>query len=59
LLNDGSHRVRVLLVSSTRPVIDLWDVVEFDVCDAGRNSAWLGEWMGAVRPKLPWRCERV
>ncbi|MBM4075159.1 MAG: hypothetical protein FJ267_05900 [Planctomycetes bacterium] len=57
-LNDGVYRIRVLLVEQSRVIVDLWDLVEFEVRDVERVGGWFGKWEGVVRPKLPWRTDR-
>lgn len=55
LLNDGSYRVRLLIVKNVGTVLfDLDNVAMFEVHDAKRESAWYGKWQGAVRPALKW-----
>jgi lipopolysaccharide transport system ATP-binding protein len=59
LLNDGVHRVTVLIVRDEHDVLfSLEDVVVFEVVDAvERRGNWHGKWAGAVRPDLEWRTE--
>lgn len=55
LLNDGSYRVRVMLVKEARTLlVDYRDAVCFDVLEAGRSVNWYGKWVGVVRPDLAW-----
>ena len=55
LLNDGMYSVRALLVMDTsRPLIDQYDILSFQVHDVGREGNWYGDWIGAVRPVLKW-----
>jgi len=57
LLNDGSHRVHLLVVKNQSVVIFRQeDVLAFDVSDTARTG-WLGKWPGAVRPDLDWSTE--
>jgi len=54
-LNDGVYRVRLLIVRDmSMPLIDLDNVAIFEVHDVGREGAWYGKWIGAVRPTLKW-----
>jgi lipopolysaccharide transport system ATP-binding protein len=59
LLNDSTYRIRVMLVKDTStPLLDVPDVVSFDVAEGDRTKyRWYGKWAGVVRPALPWRSE--
>lgn len=58
LLNSGTYRVRLLVVEdTTRILLDLPEVIVFEVSDVKRDGNWHGTWPGAVRPKLYWRSE--
>ena len=60
LLNNGTYRVRLLVVKDTSDIlIDEADLVIFDVHDVGRTIPWYGGWIGAVRPKLAWKAEVI
>ncbi len=55
LLNDGCYSVRVLLVKDSSVILlDLDDVLTFQVHDVERKGHWFGRWIGAVRPSLRW-----
>jgi lipopolysaccharide transport system ATP-binding protein len=57
LLNNGTHRVRLLVIQNQGFVcFQLNDALIFDVRDTERQG-WLGEWPGAVRPNLEWTTE--
>jgi lipopolysaccharide transport system ATP-binding protein len=57
-LNNGTYRMRVLLVKDTSvPILDIDDVIFFEVHDIERQGNWYGEWIGTVRPKLMWSSE--
>lgn len=57
LLNDGLHRVLLLIVRDQSVVIySHSDVLAFDVKDA-RSVPWYGKWEGAVRPTLEWKTD--
>lgn len=58
-LNDGTHRVHILVVKSQRTVIFRQaDILVFDVSDAvERRGSWYGKWPGVCRPKLEWVTE--
>lgn len=59
LLNDGSYRIRLLIVKNMGTVIfDLDNVLMFEVHDA-REVPWYGKWQGAVRPALKWETMSV
>ena len=59
LLNDGMHRVELMVVKDQSEVIYRHDdLLMFDVRDVVEmRSAWFGKWGGAVRPKLQWCTE--
>lgn len=59
LLNDGVHRVLLLVVSDEKEVMfSFEDAVVFDVLDSvERRGNWHGKWPGAVRPDLDWETE--
>jgi lipopolysaccharide transport system ATP-binding protein len=61
LLNDGLHRVLLLVVKDQNTVIlSLSDALVFNVVDAvERRNEWHGKWVGAVRPDLKWVTEYV
>lgn len=54
-MNDGIYRVRLLIVKDQSvALVDLDNIVSFEVHDAERRGAWYGKWIGAVRPKFNW-----
>jgi lipopolysaccharide transport system ATP-binding protein len=61
LLNDGLHRVEVLIVDrETDLVYRHMDVLVFEVRDTpDLRGGWFGKWKGAVRPILDWTTERL
>ncbi len=61
LLNDGVHRVELMVVEdSTRVIHQMEDVLVFEVRDiAEGRDGWYGQWAGAVRPRLGWETEHV
>jgi len=61
LLNDGVHRIELLVVENSSHVIHrMDDVVVFEVRDIGdAREGWYGRWPGAVRPRLVWETERL
>jgi lipopolysaccharide transport system ATP-binding protein len=61
LLNDGLHRVELLVVEdSSRVIFSYEDILVFEVRDrAEGRGGWYGSWPGAVRPRLAWETELV
>ncbi|MDP8908839.1 MAG: polysaccharide ABC transporter ATP-binding protein [Chloroflexota bacterium] len=61
LLNDGVHRIELLVVAESRHVIHrMDDVLVFEVRDVGENGEGSYEpWAGAVRPRLEWETEQL
>jgi lipopolysaccharide transport system ATP-binding protein len=59
LLNDGMHRVKLLVVKDQWTVVfEFDDALVFNVLDAAeRRGDWHGKWEGAVRPELEWKTE--
>ena len=56
LLNEGWYLVRVLVVQDAGVrLIDLEQVIRFEVHDTERIGGWHGRWVGVVRPRLEWR----
>ena len=54
-LNDEMYKVRILVVRDrSTPVIDINDIISFQVHDNKREGNWYGKWMGVVRPNLYW-----
>jgi lipopolysaccharide transport system ATP-binding protein len=54
-LNDGTYTVRLLIVQDTSvTLVDLHNVLVFEVQDIEREGNWYGKWVGAVRPRLDW-----
>lgn len=59
LLNNGMHRVRVMVTHDLSPQVDLDGALTFEVHEVQRNIAAQGTWLGAVRPQLDWTLQRV
>jgi lipopolysaccharide transport system ATP-binding protein len=61
LLNDGMHRVQLLVVKNSAHVIyTADDVLVFDVFDDSEmRGEWYGDWIGAVRPKITWTTQLI
>jgi len=54
-LNDCIYTIRLLLIQDFGVVLlDLYDLVVFEVHDTERQSRWYGKWIGAVRPTFKW-----
>jgi lipopolysaccharide transport system ATP-binding protein len=54
-LNDGSYIVRLLIVQDTSiALVDIHDILVFEVQDVEREGNWYGKWVGAVRPRFDW-----
>jgi len=59
-LNDGTYRVRLLIVKdSSAPLVDVDNVIIFDVSDVQRRGSWFGKWVGVVRPSFQWTTRLV
>ncbi len=55
LLNEGGYTIRLLIVKDTSVIlVDLHDLLEFEVHDIERAGNWFGKVIGAVRPKFDW-----
>jgi len=55
-LNDDTYTVRILIVKDTSvALMDLTDVLMFEVQDSDRQGNWYGKWIGTVRPKFDWQ----
>jgi len=55
LLNDGIHSVRLLVVKDRSvALLDIYDLLVFEVHDVERSGNWFGKVVGAVRPKFNW-----
>ncbi|MBA2603304.1 MAG: ATP-binding cassette domain-containing protein [Acidobacteria bacterium] len=59
LLNDGVHRVELLVVQDdTNVILRKDEALVFEVHDTpDHRGAWFGDWAGAVRPLFPWTTE--
>jgi len=55
-LNDDTYTVRILIVKDTSIILlDMSEVLMFEVQDADREGNWYGKWIGTVRPKFDWQ----
>jgi len=60
LFNSGVYRIRLLIVKdANRCLIDVPDVVSFEITEGERHAQWYGEWIGAVRPTLIWNSRLI
>jgi len=54
-LNDGTYTIRLLIVRDTSVVLmDISNVLVFEVHDSERKGNWYGKWIGTVRPTFDW-----
>ncbi|SMC73479.1 ABC transporter ATP-binding protein [Pedobacter nyackensis] len=52
-LNNGSYSINLIFVKNTSSALfEFEDCLSFDVEDFRANTAWYGDWPGAVRPKF-------
>jgi lipopolysaccharide transport system ATP-binding protein len=60
LLNTGSYRLQVYFTErQAHTTYALDDALVFDLHEEARSGAWLGDWDGVIRPKLPWTTELI
>jgi lipopolysaccharide transport system ATP-binding protein len=61
LLNDGMHRVTLLVVQDSAFVLYCYeDVLIFELHDSpDRRGSWYGKWPGAMRVNLKWTTQHV
>jgi lipopolysaccharide transport system ATP-binding protein len=59
-LNEGQHHVKVYLTRFRFTDVVIPRVVSFNVHDPGDlRFGWTGDWVGSIRPILPWSGERI
>jgi lipopolysaccharide transport system ATP-binding protein len=59
LLNDGLHRVSLIVLRDHRPVIREPEALVFTVQDTtDERDGWYGHWPGAIRPAFRWEVEQ-
>lgn len=59
-LNNGIYTVELYFVRDVSSVLfNISDLMVFEVHDAERDSGWLGEFPGAIRPMLKWDFESI
>ena len=59
-LNNGIYTIELYFVKDVSNVLfNAKDLMVFEVHDAVRESGWLGEFPGAIRPKLRWELEPI
>lgn len=54
LLNDETYVLQLLVVEQGRVILDVKEVLSFEVLEGLRQGVWHGKWVGAVRPTLEW-----
>jgi lipopolysaccharide transport system ATP-binding protein len=60
LLNDGLHRIDLILWRNHSPVIREPFALTFNIQDSMEDRGnWYGEWQGAIRPRLKWESNKV
>jgi len=59
-LNDGSYFISLIIVKDTSvQLFYLEECISFELEDYRGDIKWYGKWMGAVRPKFPFRFEQT
>jgi lipopolysaccharide transport system ATP-binding protein len=60
-LNEGIHHVTVFVHHDLTYIdVRIPEVVSFEALDPGDTRGdWTGKWIGAIRPILPWKDERI
>jgi lipopolysaccharide transport system ATP-binding protein len=59
VLNDEFYRVRVLIVKDgSSSLIDIDNIISFQINDVEREGNWYGKWIGVVRPDFNWQIEK-
>lgn len=54
-LNNDTYTVRLLIVNDASvALIDIHNILLFEVQDNERRGNWYGKWIGAVRPRFDW-----
>jgi lipopolysaccharide transport system ATP-binding protein len=60
LLNNGFHRVALILLRNYVPVIKEPEALIFNIQDTlDERDGWYGPWPGAIRPMLKWETNRL
>ena len=60
LLNDSTYRVRILIVQDTSvALLDMDNVMMFEVQETEREGNWYGKWAGVIRPQFEWSLKPV
>ncbi|MEZ4863293.1 MAG: polysaccharide ABC transporter ATP-binding protein [Caldilineaceae bacterium] len=56
LLNDGTHRIALIIIRNQQPVIEETAALVFNIQDGSvaERGGWYGKWPGAIRPRLAW-----
>jgi len=59
-LNDDFYRVRILVVQNgSSALIDIDNIITFQIEDIERQGSWYGKWIGVVRPIFKWEIEKA
>jgi lipopolysaccharide transport system ATP-binding protein len=60
-LNDGLHRVSLIVLRNHVPVIEEPEALLFHIEDGSMDErdGWYGKWPGVIRPRLDWKTEVV
>jgi lipopolysaccharide transport system ATP-binding protein len=59
-LNNEVYTVRILVVQDQSiPLLDIYDVITFEVHDIPRTGKWYGKWVGVIRPKFEWEIDQI
>ncbi|HVX52653.1 MAG TPA: ABC transporter ATP-binding protein, partial [Chitinophagaceae bacterium] len=54
LFNTGTYSVELMVVKNYSQLLYCFaDILKFDMVENKRNSAWLSEWQGLIRPVIP------
>lgn len=59
LLNNGTHRVMIMIVRSDQAIYLQDDALVFEIHDERRDDGWYGRIGGAVRPALKWEVDTI
>jgi lipopolysaccharide transport system ATP-binding protein len=53
--NDGIYKIRLMIVQdSSVSILNIDDILTFEIQDISRKVNWFGKWMGSVRPQFDW-----
>ena len=54
--NNLKYKMRIMIYRNRKKIIDLEDVVSFEMKEYRREGSWFGKWQGVIRPNLTWNC---